>query len=125
MFSKRRKGIALRTAVRGPGYQGSRHGEVHYLDCSAILDGGRLSVFATNRSQDEEMDLTVEMADRSIALPESAELLTGADAKAANSFAAPDVIQREVFEGIEIRGGRAHASLPPLSLLAATLELEG
>jgi alpha-N-arabinofuranosidase len=124
MFSKRRKGIALRTAVRGPGYQGSRHGGVHYLDCSAILDGRRLSVFATNRSQDEEMDLTVEVADRSIALPESAELLTGTDAKAANSFDAPDVIRREDFQSIEIRGGRAHASLPPLSLLAATLELE-
>jgi hypothetical protein len=34
------------------------------------------------------------------------------------------VIRREDFQSIEIRGGRAHASLPPLSLLAATLELE-
>jgi alpha-N-arabinofuranosidase len=124
MFSKRREGVALRTAVRGPVYQGSQHGEVHYLDCSAILGGDRIEVFASNRSQDEEMDLTIEVADRSIASPESAELLTGPDAKAANSFEAPDVIRSEVFEGIEVRGGRARASLPPLSLLAATLELE-
>jgi len=123
MFSKRREGIALRTAVEGPGYQGSRHGQVHYLDCSAILDGGRLKVFLTNRSQDEEMDLTIEVADRSIAASESAELLTGPDAKAANSFDAPDVIRPEGFEDIEVREGRARASLPPLSLLAATLEL--
>jgi len=125
MFSKRRAGTALRTAVWGPSYRGTWHGEVHYLDCSAILDGGRLSVFATNRSLDEEMDLTVEVADRSIARSESAELLTGADAKAANSFEAPDAIRAEEFQGIEIRGGRAHVSLPPLSILAATLELEG
>jgi alpha-N-arabinofuranosidase len=123
MFSKRRQGVALRTAVRGPVYQGSQHGEVHYLDCSAILDGDRLEVFATNRSQDEEMDLTIEVADRSIASPESAELLTGPDAKAANSFDAPAVVRSEGFEGIEIRDGRAHLSLPPLSVMAATLEL--
>ncbi len=124
MFSKRREGVALRTAVQGPVYQGLRHGEVHYLDCSAILGGDRLQVFASNRSQGEEMDLTIEVADRSIASPQNAELLTGPDAKAANSFDAPDVVRSERFEAIEVRGGKAHLSLPPLSVLAATLELE-
>jgi alpha-N-arabinofuranosidase len=124
MYSKRREGVALRTAVRGPVYQGSQHGEVHYLDSSAILGGDRLEVFVSNRSQDEEMDLTIEVADRSIASPASAELLTGPDAKAANSFDAPDVVRSEAFEGIEVRGGRAHLRLPPLSVMAATLELE-
>jgi alpha-N-arabinofuranosidase len=99
---------------------------VHYLDCSAILDEERceLKVFATNRSQDEEMDLSIDLADRAIARSGSAELLTGPDAKAANSFDDPNVIRPVSFEGIEIRDGRARASLPPLSLLAATLELE-
>jgi alpha-N-arabinofuranosidase len=124
MYSKRREGVALRTAVRGPVYQGSQHGEVHYLDSSAILDGDRLQVFVSNRSQDEEMDLTIEVADRSIVAPSSTELLTGPDAKAANSFDAPDVVRPEAFEGIEVRGGSAHLSLPPLSVMAATLELE-
>ena len=124
MFSKRRQGVALRTAVQGPVYQGNMHGEVHYLDCSAILGAGRLEVFASNRSQEEEMDLSVELADRSIASAESAELLTGPDAKAANSFEAPDLVRSESFEGIEVRGGRARLTLPPLSVLAATLELE-
>jgi alpha-N-arabinofuranosidase len=124
MFSKRREGVALRTAVQGPVYQGLWHGEVHYLDCSAILGGDRLQVFASNRSQDEEMDLTVEVADRSIASPQSAELLTGPDAKAANSFEAPDVVRSERFEAMEIRDGKAYLRLPPLSVLAATLELE-
>ena len=97
---------------------------MHYLDSSAILGGDRIEVFVSNRSQDEEMDLTIEVADRSIAAPESAELLTGPDAKAANSFDSPDVIRSQRFEEIEVRGGKAHVSLPPLSLLAATLELE-
>jgi alpha-N-arabinofuranosidase len=123
MFSKRRGGVALRTAVEGPSYRGARHGEVHYLDSSAILDGARLKVFATNRSLSEEMDLTIEVADRAIASAESAELLTGPGAKAANSFEAPHVVRPEVFAGIEVRGGRVHVRLPPLSLLAATLKL--
>jgi alpha-N-arabinofuranosidase len=124
MFSKRRRGVALRTAVQGPVYQGSLNGEVHYLDSSAILDGNRLQVFASNRSQEEEMDLSIEVADRVIASPQSAELLTGPDAKAANSFEAPDVVRSERFEGFEVRGGKVRLSLPPLSVLAATLELE-
>ena len=62
----------------------------------------QLKVFATNRSQDEEMDLTIEVADRAIAAPEGAELLTGPDAKAANSFEAPDVIRSQGFDGIEV-----------------------
>jgi hypothetical protein len=33
-------------------------------------------------------------------------------------------VRSEAFEGIEVRGGRAHLSLPPLSVMAATLELE-
>jgi alpha-L-arabinofuranosidase len=98
---------------------------VYYLDSSAILDGDRLKVFVSNRSQDEEMDLTIEVADRSIASSKSAELLTGPDAKAANTFDDPDVLRSEVFQGIEVRGGRAHLSLPPLSVVAATLELGG
>jgi alpha-L-arabinofuranosidase len=69
------------------------------------------------------MDLTIEVADRAIASAESAELLTGPGAKAANSFDAPHVVRPEAFAGIEVRGGRAHVSLPPLSFLAATLEL--
>jgi alpha-N-arabinofuranosidase len=123
MFSKRRRGVALQTAVQGPVYRGSHHGEVHYLDGSAIADGDRLQVFASNRSQDEEMDLTVEVADRPVASLESAELLTGPDAKAANSFEVPDLVRSEAFEGIEVRGGTAHLTLPPLSVMAATLQL--
>jgi alpha-N-arabinofuranosidase len=33
-------------------------------------------------------------------------------------------VRSEPFEAIEVRGARAHLSLPPLSVMAATLELE-
>ena len=123
MFSKRRRGTALRTVVDGPRYAGERNGEVSTVDCSAILDGDRLQVFATNRSLDEEAVLVVRVADREIAALEGAELLAGPDAKAANTFDKPDLIRSRPFEAVEIRDGQARAGLPPLSLAALTLEL--
>jgi alpha-N-arabinofuranosidase len=123
MFSKRRRGVALRPAVEGPSYRGTRQGEVHQVDCSAILDGTRLHVFAINRSQDQAAPLEVEVADRSVSRLVDAELLTGPDAKTSNSFDDPDAIRPVEFKDVTERNGRAHAVLPPLSLLAATLEL--
>jgi alpha-N-arabinofuranosidase len=125
MYSKRRTGISLRPAVDGPTYEGRQHGEAHFVDTSAILDGDRLHVFATNRSPDAEAPLEVEVADRAIAGLESGELLTGPDPKLANSFEAPDRIQPQELKGVEARGGRARLALPPLSLAAMTLRLEG
>jgi alpha-L-arabinofuranosidase len=108
--------------VSGPSYS-SVYGEVSTIDCSAILDGAKLQLFATNRSLEEVAEISVDLADRDITGLDSAELLTGPDAKAANSFDAPDVVCSRAFDDVVIRNGRAHIELPPLSLLAATLDL--
>ncbi len=123
MFSKRRRGVALRPSVQGPTYRGQWHGEVPYLDCSAVLDGKELKVFATNRSLSEELPLKIALSDRPIEHLQSAELLTGPDAKAENSYDQPDVIRARDFEDVEVRAGAAHVTLPPLSVAAMTLEL--
>ena len=124
MYSKRRSGIALRPSLEGPSYEGRQHGRAHFVDASAILDGSRLAIFAINRSTDEEAPLAIELADRGIASVESAELLTGSDPKLANTFEQPDQLRPEEFKAIELRAGRAHVALPPLSVTAMTLELE-
>jgi alpha-N-arabinofuranosidase len=123
MFSKRRNGVALRVAVDGPRYVGARNGEVHYIDSSAILDGDEFKLFATNRNLEEAASLEVELTNRTLSRLESAELLTGPGAKAANSFEHPNVIRCEAFEDVEIKAGTARLSLPPLSVLAMTLRL--
>jgi alpha-N-arabinofuranosidase len=123
MFSKRRGGVALRTSVEGPTYSGRVNGEVHYVDSSAIVDGDELKVFVTNRNPEEQSPLVIEIADLTIARLVSAELLTGPDAKAANSFESPEVVRSVVFEDAEIKGGRARVRLPPLSVVAMTLKL--
>jgi alpha-N-arabinofuranosidase len=121
MYSKRRKGIALRPLVDGPTYRGERNGEVHFLDCSAILDGNRLSVFVTNRDPAGNASLKIMLADGRIERLESCELLSGPDAKAANSFDKPNVIRCEPFDDVGIRNGSALVTMPPLSVLAMTL----
>jgi alpha-N-arabinofuranosidase len=124
IFSKRRRGVSLQCRVDGPRYQGRLNGEVDTVDCSAVLDGSELKVFATNRSPSQEAELAVELADGDIRRLSSADLVTGPDAKAANSYDSPDVIRCQPFDAVAVNGGGARLALPPLSILAMTLEVD-
>jgi alpha-N-arabinofuranosidase len=125
MVSKRREGISLRVALDGPSYAGRGRAPVPYIDASAILDGHKLKLFLTNRHADEAAEVRVAVADRAMVSLENAEILTGPDAKAANSFENGQVIKAESFEGISVKAGRARCELPPLSFVAMTLNLDG
>jgi alpha-L-arabinofuranosidase len=124
MFSRRREGISLRTVVTGPAYEGKTNGRVNTVDASAILEGDRLHVFATNRSLDESAILRINLADRDIAALDGAELLTGPNAKAANSFEHPDQIKPRSFSDVKIAQGRVEMELAPLSVTALTFRLD-
>jgi alpha-N-arabinofuranosidase len=127
MFSGRRGGVSLRPAIAGPTYEAKTNGQAHYIDTSAILspdsDGGKLHVFATNRCLDQPAAVRVKLVDHPIAALENAELLTGPDAKAANSFERPDVISSRPFVDVKIAAGEASLELPPLSVAAMTFRL--
>lgn len=123
MVSKRRDGISLRVVLNGPSYEGRGNGPVPYIDASAILDDHRLKVFLTNRNSDEAAEVCVVLADGAIVSRENAEILTGPDAKASNSFEDSDVIKAKSFEAINVEDGQAHCKLPPLSFVAMTLNL--
>ena len=121
MFSKRRDGVALQPIVSGPTYEGKNHGTVQTIDTSAILGEGQLHLFLTNRSMDESATVTVHVADRSLMSLVSAELLTGPDAKSANTFEQPDLVKTVPYTDAQIADGQATLVLPPLSVVAATL----
>ena len=121
MFSTRRDGVSLRVAQQGPSYRSKWHGSVPTVDASAIQGDGLLHVFAVNRSTTEGAPLRVARLDRPIQSVASAELLTGSDAKAANSFERPDVVTPRPFGDVAVRDGAASFELPPLSLLALSL----
>jgi alpha-N-arabinofuranosidase len=123
MFSKRRDGVSLKPVVTGPAYEGKTSGRVNWVDASAILNSFRLHVFATNRSLDHTASVRIKLADQAITALESAELLTGPDAQAANSFEQPDVIQSQPFVEVRIVSGEAALEMPPLSVMALTFQL--
>jgi alpha-L-arabinofuranosidase len=123
MFSRRRQGKSLQPLVSGPGYEGKTNGAVHYIDTSAILNDEQLHVFITNRSLDEAAPVQIRVADRNIGAMDSAELLTGPEAQASNSYEQPDVIRPTPFSECHIMDGRAEFELPALSLAAMTFQL--
>ena len=123
MMSKRRDGIALQVGVDGPTYEGKTNGTVSYVDASAIVNQNTLHVFLTNRSTNGTAEVCISPADIGIASLESAELLTGPDPKAANSFENKDVIKPIVLEEMAIKDGNVTLQLPALSFAAMTFKL--
>lgn len=124
MYSRRREGVALRVVLQGPAYEGRTSGKVTYVDASAILNGDRLSVFAVNRSLQEAAPVQIGLADRRIRALESAEILSGTDPKATNSFEDPERIRSQAFAAVDVVDGAATAHLPPLSVAAMTFALD-
>jgi len=123
MFSSRRGGLSLRVGVEGPAYESPSYGRATFIEASATLERERLHVFLTNRSPEDKAPVRILVADRGLRSVESAELLTGPDAKAANTFEQPDVVRAVPFEEVRITTGCAETVLPPLSLVAVTLAL--
>ncbi|MBN1383239.1 MAG: alpha-N-arabinofuranosidase [Deltaproteobacteria bacterium] len=123
MMCKRREGISLRLGVDGPSYEGKTNGTVCTVDACAIIHEDTLHLFLTNRHMDEAAEVSIAPADTGIVSVESAELLTGPDAKAANSFEDKNVVKPVTFEELTLKAGNAHMRLPALSFAAMTFKL--
>jgi alpha-N-arabinofuranosidase len=124
MMSRRRAGVSLEVGHDGPVYQGKTNGTVPVIDSSAILNGRELSVFMTNRSLNEAAEVSIDIADRTVAALASGEVLGGPGPKAENTWEAPDVVRSRTLEGVTVKKGTAAVELPPLSFAAATFRLE-
>jgi hypothetical protein len=68
-------------------------------------------------------DVASHMADRDIVALKNAEVLTGPDAKAFNSFEQPDLISPSSLSEHRLMNGRAELELPSLSFAAITFQL--
>lgn len=124
MFSKRRRGMSLRLSVEASTYENRNYGVAPLADASAILDGNELKLFVVNRSTQEALDVRVEIFGGEMTREVNAEILTGTDPKAHNTFERPDVVRSMPFEGVQITGGRAVTRMPALSLVAATFRIQ-
>jgi alpha-N-arabinofuranosidase len=93
------------------------------IDTSVILGDGVLHVFASNRSLDAEHELKIDLAGATIQSLRDAEIVTGTDPKASNSFENPNVVTKETFNAATVQDGVATVTLPALSFTAMTFNL--
>jgi alpha-L-arabinofuranosidase len=103
------RGTSLKVALESPTYDAGKRAGIPYLDASAVLGDGTLTVFVVNRSLDASVDLDVEALGFGKLVPLERVELTGADLKAGNSPERQDVkpAKREFAAG--------PVSLPPRS----------
>jgi alpha-N-arabinofuranosidase len=122
-YATRRHGISLQPSVVGPTYDSPSYGTVDLIDTSAIIDGEQLHVFVTNRSLDQAAPVSIALADRVIRALASAEIVTGHDPKAENTFDDQQVVTSQPFADVSVVDGTATTLLPPLSATAMTFDL--
>jgi alpha-L-arabinofuranosidase len=120
MFSRRRNGVAIQPVVIGPAYDSPSYGRVNYIDTSAILGDGVLHTFLINRSTGEQAEVGIDHASGKICSVESAEVLSGTNPKANNTFEHPHIVCSSPLIGVKVLEGKATISLPPLSVAAVT-----
>ena len=128
-FSRMGRGRVLRTEVNSPTYS-ARYNDPQgplndyydipaapYLKLSAVHDdkAGTLTLFALNRSLDEEMPLDVTAAGFSRLSVKQALQLCDPDLKAVNSKAVPDRIAPKPLARMKVAGEKVEAVLPPAS----------
>jgi alpha-N-arabinofuranosidase len=129
-FSRLGRGRVLRTEISSPTYSARYNdpqGPINdyydipaapYLKLSAVHDdkAGLLTLFALNRSLDQEMPLDVSAAEFSKVAVKQALQLCDPDLKAVNSKASPDRIAPRPLAKVKVTGARIEAVLPPASL---------
>jgi alpha-N-arabinofuranosidase len=129
----------LRAQVDSPTYAASYYDprgtqDFHYpipaaplLKLAAVHDqpGGRLTLFALNRSLTEEMPLRVDAGGFAGLAVDQALQLHDADLKAGNTRDQPERIERAVLDGVRVDGARVTASLRPASWNVIRLKVSG
>lgn len=124
MFVGRRSGVSLRVGYDGSTVTAPEIGEVPAVDGAAILGDGAVHLFAVNRAVDESAELEIILSGGSSLTFRSAELLHDDDPAASNTWEQRDRVGREAVElGKGSSPGSAVMVLPPMSFLAATLDV--
>lgn len=125
LTSRHAHGQVLRTMVLTDSYSTAKVAAAPLLVSSVVHDpkSGRVTVFALNRSTDEEMELTAELrglGDRNIA---QALELHDSDLKAVNSKEQPERVRPIAHEDVRVDGNSLTARLKPLSWNVFVTEL--
>jgi alpha-N-arabinofuranosidase len=113
------RGTALNVAVNGPRYDADAAHDVNYLDVAAVLspDGTSITIFAINRSLEEtmELDMALQGFDGLELVEHKVMGGNSAEARVANTSAAPDSIKPRKGEKLAVGDGGIRGELPAFS----------
>jgi alpha-N-arabinofuranosidase len=114
------KGVVLNLSVESPGYKVPGIEHVPYIDAAGTFDDSHATIttFVLNRNLSKSQKVELQWQDRSPSKVLGAELLTGDDLKAFNSFAAPQRVAPQKFAAPVPRGPRTEFEVPPHSYAA-------
>lgn len=122
--SRLAQGEALELKLDAPTYETKEYGEVALVDAVATheRETGRTAVFLVNRSQDEALTLTIDIAtlggDLSVL---EAHTLSDDDVYAKNTLEDPERVAPRANDSVRIDGGELTVTLPPVSWTAISL----
>ena len=121
--SRLAQGEALELKLDAPTYETKAYGEVSLVDAVATHDAetGRTAVFLVNRSQDEPLTLTVDIATLGDLSVLESHTLADDDVYAKNTLAEPERVAPRSNDSVRIDGGELTVTLPPVSWTAISL----
>lgn len=121
--SRLAQGEALELKLDAPTYETKEYGEVALVDAVATHDAqtGRTAVFLVNRSQDEPLTLTVDIATLGDLSVLESHTLADDDVYARNTLAEPERVAPRSNDSVRIDGGELTVTLPPVSWTAISL----
>ncbi len=111
------KGTVLDLEVEAPTYEVAEMGQVSYLDVAATQDAasGKVAMFVLNRDLSKPHTVEVNWEAKAPSRLVIANLLTGDDLKAVNSFEAPNRVAPQPFEKPATSGGKTKFEVPARS----------
>jgi len=121
--SRLARGVALELKLDAPTYETATYGTVPLVDAVATHDAeqGRAAVFLVNRSTDEPLTVTVDLASLGDVSLLEAHTLADDDVYAKNSPAEPERVAPRVNDSVRLAGGELTVTLPPVSWTALSL----
>lgn len=121
--SRLAQGEALELKLDAPTYATAQYGEVPLVDAVATHDDatGRTAVFLVNRSQDEPVTLTIDIATLGDLSVLETHTLADDDMYAKNTLDDPERVAPRPNDSAHIDGGELTVTLPPVSWTALSL----
>ena len=123
LTSRLAAGEVLATRIETPQYETEVHGSVPLVDAVATHDAstGTSAVFVVNRSQDDDVVLTVDLSVLDATILLDAQTLSDSDVYAKNTLSDPERVGLSRNKSVEIRDGSVLVTLPPVSWTALSL----